>query len=205
MVSRAMAVRPVKHRPKAKSLSVPPPADLEVEEVFAPSQANAQIWEHVRRLLFYKNEDEVATIVADQYGKSFAAGKAIVRRVRARVTALGSHLAKTGKADQIVELHARAAEAAIMIRNERIREEKARKEKTKYSPPRSLPTEADVRALHELIARLEGNFAPTRTVQVSTFVGQEVLDLLGVQSAQEVAELIQEGMAIEAEGEAVEG
>lgn len=200
-----MAVRPTKRPKKSSPKSLPPAASIEVEEAFINSRANAQIWEHVRRLLFYKNEEEVAAIVAEEHGKSFGAAKAIVRRVRARVTALGSHLMKTGKADQIVELHARAAEAAIMIRNERIREEKARKEKTKYSPPRNLPTEADVRALHELIARLEGNFAPAKTVQVNAFVGQDVLDLLGVQSAQEVAELIQEGLTIEAEGEAVEG
>lgn len=204
-----MTVRRKKVSPRP---STPPPsaelqkAEAELVSAFAPSKGNVQLWEEIRKHQLSKSDEEIAILLADKYAISHTAMKSACRRVRARVVALGSEFAKNGRIPQIVELRARAAEASMMIHNERVREQQAEKLGKKYVRRRNTPTEGDVRAYHELIAKVEGNFAPTKHTVISANLSQEVLDILGVQSPEEIAEYIAEGhRLIETTGESADG
>lgn len=189
-----------KKRPQAGSLSK---TEAEVARALAPTKGNVELWETIRRMQIAKSDEEIATLIADDYGISHTAMKSACKRVRARTVALGTGFAKDGRLGQIVELRARAVEASLMIQNERHRErlaEQAAKEGKNPKPYKrriNTPTEAEVRALHELIAKLEGNFAPQKHVNVNLpGMTQATLDFLGVQSTEEIAELLDEGTRI---------
>lgn len=72
-------------------------------------------------------------------------------------------------------------------------EQQAKANKKPFSPSRLTPSYGELMKAHDLLADLEGTRAPTKQFVVTADVSKAKLDLLGVQSAEEIAATIERG------------
>jgi hypothetical protein len=82
---------------------------------------------------------------------------------------------------------------------EEFEEQQARAAKREYTPSKLTPSYGEIVKLESLLADLEGTRAPTKQFVVTADVSKAKLDLLGVQSPEEIAATIERGKRLLAE------
>jgi len=147
----------------------------------------------VRSLLFSSSPREIAFVLKEKYGIDRDKVKALIRSVRDENSRAVAIATKTARGDQMIALRTLHGQMLSEIAVERQAEDRARKAGQPYRARRNTATYGDVLACHKLIASVEGNFAPQKSISLVADVSTEVLDLLSVQSPEEVAEMIAEG------------
>lgn len=172
------------------------PKDLELRRVL-PEMLRSQAYPDVMHYLMTSG------------GMSRGAAKSLIQRTREEIRQLGLSFIRTGRTDQVVSLrrlHGRLTGRLAQLVQE---EAKARKKSTEkgpdevpdYNSARVDRATAEILKLEGLIASVEGNHAPVKQFTVSADISQDVLALLGVQTPEEIQELIDEGnKEIETEG-----
>jgi len=168
-------------------------------------------------MLFTRSPREIIFQMREQFGLSYQQTRRLIASVRDENASQVALAQKTGRGDQILELRdlagqmmadlarAKSDENRILKRAQEMKERGEKGPFPVYVPRRHIPSHREILACHDLIARVEGNFAPTKHVVAAGNVSTEILDLLGVSSPEEVAEIVSRGRkVIETDGQEVD-
>jgi hypothetical protein len=182
-----MTLRKRSAKPPSSRKLTPPPA----VEVTTPAEAMAQDEIMARRFvdaslaLGVARYEIVAVLVGlnrkgGEFGLPMKQATELISKVKSDQQVRYSEILKSSRQDQVIRLRA-------LLRDYRLQLEDTKA--ARY------PKHGDIVRLEALIAAVEGNLAPTRKIVAFGELTQEKLELLGVQTTEEIAEYIALGRA----------
>jgi hypothetical protein len=157
-----------------------PPVELLDPDDLTPTELEAKQFVSSSVLLGVAHYEIIAVLKGDPYKLDAKKARAFIEKTRVELSARVIEITRTSRPDQILRLRGVLRDWHVALA-------------TPGVPPDRRPKNTDIVRLEDLIARVEGNLAPTRNVVAFGSLTKDKLELLGVQSPEEIAEFMAAG------------